>query len=104
MREFNSFEGLANHLDMLNLILPEAIHHAADIGGELVEIAAKAEIGQYQPAVGPFEAWSPLADGTEEDKAKHGYPLNAPLLRTGEMQNSISRTTCLLYTSDAADE
>src|ERR1700682_5285481 len=51
--------------------------------GEVVEIAAKAELGHYQPG------WAPLAESTLADKAAKGFPVPSPLLRTGEMRDSI---------------
>lgn len=56
---------------------------------ERIKKTAQDEIGFYQPAVGPFAAWDDLADSTEQEKARLGYPLNAPLERTGQMRDSI---------------
>ncbi|HBR0975138.1 TPA: hypothetical protein L9K64_001375 [Klebsiella variicola] len=68
---------------------PKAINgvvkHLAD---ETARIARE-EIGTYQESVGPFPAWASLAESTEQDKARNGYPLNSPLERTGEMRDSI---------------
>jgi HK97 gp10 family phage protein len=54
-----------------------------------VRDTARDEIGFYQPEVGPFPEWAELADSTEAEKARLGYEPNAPLLRTGEMRESI---------------
>ena len=52
--------------------------------GEL-QIMAKGFIGYYQ------DGWAPLAPRTVEDKEKKGYaPPDNPLLRTGEMHDSIT--------------
>lgn len=68
---------------------PESINgvvkHLAD---ETARIARQ-EIGTYQEVVGPFPAWASLAESTEQDKSRNGYPLNSPLERTGEMRSSI---------------
>lgn len=93
MKEFASPKAFAAHLVKLAAMSPEVMHLAADKAGQVVENSAKAEIGFYQPQRGPFEAWQELADSTEMDKARHGYPTGAPLLRTGDMQKSIGRTT-----------
>jgi len=58
-----------------------------------IERTAKSEIGSYQPAVGPFDAWPELAESTEEDKAKQGYPAGAPLLRDGDLRDSYEHQT-----------
>lgn len=54
-----------------------------------IEEAAKEEIGVYQPAYGPFEAWVPLAESTKADRVRKGYTENEPLLRSGELRDSI---------------
>ncbi|WP_182056506.1 hypothetical protein [Pantoea sp. ME81] len=54
-----------------------------------IEETAKEEIGVYQPAVGPFEAWSPLAESTKADRVRSGFTEDDPLLRSGELKNSI---------------
>jgi phage gpG-like protein len=59
---------------------------------ELVEKRAKAKIGHYQDQEGPFIAWPELAESTKSDRARQGYPEDEPLLRSGEMRDSIEHT------------
>lgn len=54
-----------------------------------IEETAKEEIGVYQPAYGPFEAWSPLAESTKADRVRLGYTEDNPLLRSGKLRDSI---------------
>lgn len=54
-----------------------------------IEETAKEEIGVYQPAYGPFEAWAPLAESTKADRVSQGYTEDDPLLRSGELRDSI---------------
>ncbi|WP_324021801.1 hypothetical protein GC090_20050 (plasmid) [Pantoea sp. JZ29] len=54
-----------------------------------IEETAKEEIGVYQPSYGPFDAWSPLAESTKADRVRHGYTEDEPLLRSGELRDSI---------------
>lgn len=54
-----------------------------------IEETAKEEIGVYQPAFGPFEAWAPLAESTKADRVRLGYSEDEPLLRSGELRDSI---------------
>ncbi len=49
----------------------------------LVRDTAKAKIGVQQPD------WAPLAQSTEDRKAQGGYPTGAPLLREGDLKESI---------------
>ncbi len=53
--------------------------------GELAQTMAASYIGHYQ------EGWPPLAASTLADKAAKGFAVPAPLLRTGEMRDSIKR-------------
>lgn len=55
----------------------------------IVQEDARNRIGEYQQATGPFAAWEPLADSTEKEKARQGYPSNAPLLAEGGLRDSI---------------
>lgn len=55
-----------------------------------IEKTAKSEIGHYQRAGGGFPAWAKLEESTIADKTRGGFsPPDNPLLRTGEMLNSI---------------
>jgi phage gpG-like protein len=92
MKNFRSLSDFANHLTKLAAAAPAVTHHMTEQGAAEIEKIAKAEIGHYQPAVGPFAKWDPLTDETEKEKSRLGYKLNAPLERTGEMRRSISRT------------
>jgi hypothetical protein len=51
---------------------------------EMVEKRAKASIGQTHPGI-----WAPLLAATITDKQRHGFPTPKPLLRTGELRDSI---------------
>lgn len=89
-KEFSSFAGFATHLMAMEAAVKTAEHEGLKKVAQLVEDTAKAEIGHYQAAVGPFPAWAPLAESTEVQKAAKGYPAGAPLLATGEMRENIS--------------
>lgn len=54
-----------------------------------IEETAKEELGVYQPAYGPFESWAPLAQPTKADRVRQGYSEDEPLLRSGELRDSI---------------
>lgn len=74
------------------LSLNVGLHAAANV----IEKDAKEKIGHYQDDSGPFPAWEPLADSTEEEKDRLGYPLNAPLLREGDLRDSIQHEVHML--------
>ncbi|QBJ80512.1 hypothetical protein [Aquitalea sp. USM4] len=87
--EFKSLGELALHLASLQAQQVIELQHGLEVCAKKIEKTAKEEIGHYQSAVGPFPEWAELAESTEFDKASHGYPVDAPLLRTGEMRDSI---------------
>ena len=55
----------------------------------VVAKAAKTVIGTYT------YGWPQLAQSTQEDRASKGYPANEPLLRTGQMRDSIAHKSAL---------
>jgi HK97 gp10 family phage protein len=91
MKEFGSMAKFAEHLVMMSAGgFALAMHSSMSAIGALVEARAKEEIGEYQPAVGPFQAWPELAQATKDDRVRQGYSENDPLLRTGELRDSVS--------------
>ena len=53
---------------------------------QIVEKKAKNSIGKQH------DIWPPLAPSTVHDKEAHGFPVPKPLLRTGELRDSIEHT------------
>ncbi|MBC8786517.1 HK97-gp10 family putative phage morphogenesis protein [Pseudomonas fluorescens] len=94
--EFNSLGSLALHLAAQETALLASLNAGLEKCAKKVEQTAKAEIGHYQAGIGPFPAWAALAESTEEQKAKMGYPSDAPLLASGAMQGSVTHTTSVL--------
>jgi phage gpG-like protein len=94
--EFKSLGSLALHMAAQEVALLASLHEGLEKCAVRVETTAKDEIGHYQSGIGPFPAWADLADSTEEHKAKMGYPSDAPLLASGDMQRSISHATHML--------
>jgi HK97 gp10 family phage protein len=66
---------------------PKATHAALEVAAQIVEAKAKAAIGTYK------YGWPQLADSTQEDRAHKGFPANEPLLRTGELRDSIQHSS-----------
>lgn len=52
---------------------------------ELVQKTAKSYIGHYDHPGG----WAQLAQATQADRVRQGFPANEPLLRTGSMRDSL---------------
>jgi HK97 gp10 family phage protein len=89
MMEFESVALFAEHLLTLEVAIEATTHRALEKAARVVEKDAKGQIGTYQDAVGPFQDWALLADSTEAEKARLGYPADAPLLRDGTLRDSI---------------
>lgn len=90
-REFSSIGDFLVHLAAAEVAVQAVSHRALDKAAEVIERDAKEQIGEYQPQVGPFQAWPQLADSTKEDRVRQGFTENEPLLRTGGLRDSISR-------------
>lgn len=58
-------------------------------GAKVIQAEARAILGHYQDAVGPFPAWEPLAPVTQTDRAEAGYTPNDPLRVTGALAANI---------------
>lgn len=82
----------AAHLLTVAVAVEKAEHQILESAAVMVEKRAKEKIGEYQEQVGPFIAWPELAESTKADRAKQGYTEDEPLLRSGEMRDSIEHT------------
>ena len=84
--------GFAAHLASLTVEIEHETHDALEEAAMIVQTEAKAEIGRYQDEAGPFAAWAELADSTKADRVSQGYTENDPLLRRGDLRDSIEHT------------
>ena len=91
-QSFASMAHLATHLARIAVAEHEMQHEALERCAKLVEKRAKAKLGEYQDAAGPFAGWAELADATKADRAAKGFPDDEPLLRTGALRDSIGHT------------
>ena len=89
MPDMNLPEFIA-HLVHSIVHLDHAEHTAMERACKVIEKEAKRELGTYQGQAGPFVAWADLADSTIAEKEKLGFaPPDNPLLRTGDLRDSI---------------
>jgi hypothetical protein len=73
--------------------LPAIARDVEASGPKIVEQACKIIQKKAKAAIGKeHELWAPLAESTIADKAHHGFPTPKPLLRTGELRDSIEYT------------
>lgn len=89
MKTLSSFAELAAVLEGNTVKALVASEAALSRSAKIIQKDAKARIGHYQEAVGPFQDWAELAESTKEDRVRQGYSEDDPLLRSGKLRNSI---------------
>ncbi|TXD58862.1 hypothetical protein FUT88_13370 [Ralstonia sp. TCR112] len=89
MREFSSLAAFATHLVELQTAVALEAHRGLKEVANAITKTAKDEIGHYQESVGPFPKWAELDKSTKKDRVQQGYSENDPLLRSGELRDSI---------------
>ncbi len=89
MKQFGSITAFVEHLATVAVGVRVAEHAVLEKAARAVERRAKEKIGEYQEQAGPFIAWPELAESTKADRLQQGFTENDPLLRTGEMRDSI---------------
>jgi hypothetical protein len=89
VRRFTSFGQMSRFLAERAVELPHAQKQGLEKAACLIEEEARAVVGHYQEAAGPFPAWDPLAESTQEERQRLGFTPNDPLLRTGSLRDSI---------------
>lgn len=96
-KAFKSLTAFAKHLQ--NNVIPKyerREHDVLTVIGLFLEKDSKSIIGHLQHGLGGagYGAWEPLAEATQREKERLGYGSASndwqPLLRTGELRDSIS--------------
>jgi HK97 gp10 family phage protein len=89
--DFKDLGSLAAHFERI-AAQAATVNSGAGLEKAAALLAEKARdgIGEYHDAVGPIPAWAPLADATKADRVTQGYTEDEPLLRSGELRDSIS--------------
>lgn len=95
--EFDNLLAFTEHLAKIEVSLHLAVHSALGKSLVMLQNDMKAQIGEYQEAVGPYVEWAPLAETTlygwhgHPGKVDLGYaPPDNPLLRDGDLRNSFT--------------
>lgn len=83
---FSSFSELSRAFDVAAIGVDVHMREAMKESCKLVEDSAKEAIGTYM-----FN-WPQLAQSTQDDRVSKGFSANEPLLRTGELRDSIQHT------------
>lgn len=90
MKEFTSIGQMIAHLALMDAQTTLALHHGLKKCVMAIEGTAKKEFGVYQGEVKPFAGWAPLADVTQAARVSLGYTPDDPLLRSGELRDTVS--------------
>jgi HK97 gp10 family phage protein len=90
--DFDDAGAFAMHLVEIEVKLMARAESALEKSAQIIERAAKDELGHYQPTVGPFDAWPQLAPTTLEEHARVGVG-DTPLLVHGGLYASIEHET-----------
>jgi hypothetical protein len=88
MTIFHTLGDFVAHLSTIEAYLELAREAAVVKGCQIVQKEAKAAIGNYRAGYN----WPQLAESTQEDRVRKGFPANEPLLRTGSLRESIEYT------------
>jgi HK97 gp10 family phage protein len=83
MPDFASLESLANHFSELSEQMNKQNVENAERAAKMVADKARSVIGSYE------FGWPQLAPATIADRIAKGFSPNDPLLRTGELRDSI---------------
>jgi len=92
MKEFKSLMDFSAFMKLaVPIAMAAELKRGLEASAKAIEETAKAEIGKYQPEVGPFPEWPELAEATQQDRERQGYSPDEPLLRRGDLRDSIKR-------------
>lgn len=86
MTQFFTLLGFIAHLEAVGRDEVASRPFIVEEACKIVQKRAKAAIGKNH------EMWPPLAESTIADKQAHGFATPKPLLRTGELRDSIQYT------------
>lgn len=93
MREFKSMGDFAQFLGAMPAKLERVGNLGLRAAAGVIQYEAQHEIGTYQAQAGSYPAWPQLAERTQRERVALGFTPNDPLLRTGELADSIGITT-----------
>lgn len=89
MHEFPSIGHFMTHFVLAVAHAEKSAHQALDKAATVLQKDMEKQLGQYQPAVGYFNGWTPLAESTLVEHARFGVG-DTPLLLHGGLYGSIS--------------
>lgn len=88
-KQLNGLGELVAQFTKNTLMAIEAVEIGLEHAAKVVQEDAKDRIGEYQREIGHFPEWAPLANATKADRLAKGFTEDDPLLRSGELRDSI---------------
>lgn len=88
-QQFGSVTDFLTHMSVVHQRIERHTERGLERVAKVLAKDMRQQIGHYQPAVGPFPSWDALSPTYEARKVAAGFKAGAPLLRTGEMRDSI---------------
>ena len=89
MIEYKTFGGMSRHFAKLAMMGNEVTDAIAEQIATHIRDEAKAKLGEYQGASGPFGSWTRLAQATMDERVLLGFTDDEPLLRSGQLRDAI---------------
>lgn len=84
-----SLSGMATFLAVAAATMAATEAEALERAAKTVRDEAKSAPGNYQGAAGDTPAWASLSPATQAERISKGFSADDPLLRTGELRDSI---------------
>ncbi len=85
---------MSNYLERITANYKPLENQTLGVIGDVLEKDAKEKFGHYQRGI-DFQEWQELADSTKADRVRQGYAENEPLLREGDLRDSIHHLVTL---------
>lgn len=91
MREFRDVKAFVAFMERQAARLPLAQAEGLTRGAEIIRHEAQHALGQdeWEPGEPFLSPWLPLADSTNRERERLGFPPDEPGLRTGDMRYSV---------------
>ena len=86
-----SFADVAARIASMAAAMKETQAEVLDEMATRIQERAREKIGHYQQESGPYNTWSQLKRSTQRERERHGFTPNDPLLRTGDLRDSIKK-------------
>jgi len=92
-KTFKSFVEAGDFFSRAALVQERVGQAALEKAGKAILEKAQGKFGHYQRATGEWARWMPLTQYTRDERVGLGYSEDEPLLRSGELRDSVTLST-----------